>query len=69
MRGLNFADKSEINLIQNCALIDVILSIFHEHNVNSNYGYNNALYDSFASQRAENGDARLDPLGLFPAAT
>lgn len=68
MRALDFKDKSEINLIQNCALMDVILSIFHDHNMNRNYSYTQAVYDSLVSQRADSGEKRLDPLELLPAA-
>ena len=64
MREMDFADKSEINLIQNCALIDVLVSVFHEFNINRNYGYKQGLYDSFASQRVNNGFHKLTELNL-----
>ncbi len=62
LRAMDFPDKSEINLVQNCGLIDVILSVFHESNINRGYGYKNGLYDSFASQRADSGYHKLDEL-------
>jgi hypothetical protein len=65
MCGMNLADKSEINLIQNCALIDVILSVFHHQNLNCSYGYENGIYDSIASLRAEGANPELNPLRLL----
>jgi len=65
MRALDFPDRSEINLIQNCALMEVILSVFHRNNINNSYGYENGLYDSLASQRADAGDSQVNPMGLL----
>ncbi len=38
------------NLVQTCGLTEVILSVFHEENINIGYRYTNGLYDSIASQ-------------------
>ncbi len=62
MRGMAFPDRSEINLVQNCGLIEVILSVFHEENINRGYGYTNGLYDAIASQWAAGGRHELQRL-------
>lgn len=66
MRDMNFEDKSEINLVRGCGLIEVIRSIFHERNINRSYGYKNAFYDSIVSQRADKGQLPLDPNRILP---
>jgi hypothetical protein len=62
LRTLDFPDKSEINLLQVSGNMDIILSIFHEWNINRGYGYKNGLYDSFAAGRADSGYHQLDTL-------
>jgi hypothetical protein len=66
MRAMDIADKSELNLIRGCGLIEVIRSVFHARNINRQYGYRNALYDSIVSQRADKGETPLDPIGILP---
>jgi hypothetical protein len=60
MREMDFQDKSDLNLLRGCGLITVIKSIFHDQNINGQYGYKNALYDSFVSQSADRGDPLPD---------
>jgi len=66
MREMNFSDKSEINLLRGCGLIEVFLSVCGAHNINKTYGARNAFYDSFVSRRAERGETPLDPFDTFP---
>jgi predicted dehydrogenase len=66
MREMDFEDKSDLNLLRGCGLIDVFLSVAGVHNINRSYGPRNAFYDSFASRRAEQGETALDPFGLLP---
>lgn len=61
MREMDFQDKSDLNLLRGCGLIDVFLSVAGVHNVNRSYGPRQAFYDSFVSRRAEGGETPLDP--------
>jgi hypothetical protein len=63
MRGMAFADKSDINLERGCGLIDVFRSLLDFGNFNRDYGAANAFHDSFVSRRAESGETPLDPFG------
>ncbi len=65
MRGMDFADKSDLNLLRSCGLGDVFRSIAHERNLNNGYGPANAFYDGFVSRRATAGAKPLDPLNIF----
>jgi hypothetical protein len=65
MREMDFADKSDLNLLRGCGLIDVFLSVAGAHNLNRHYGPRHAFYDSFVSRRAEQGEAPLDPFRLL----
>jgi hypothetical protein len=65
MREMDFADKSEFNLLKCCGLIAVFRSLIEPDPINSNYGYPNALYDSFAARLADRGRLIFDPLVLI----
>lgn len=65
MRGMDFADKFDLNLVRGCGLIEVFRSVAGAHNINQDYGYRHALYDAFVSQRAERGESPLDPFNTF----
>lgn len=62
LKSLDFDDKSEFNLLRNCALADVLRSL-QESNINSEYSYSEGLYDKVAAL-ALPALAR-DPIELF----
>jgi hypothetical protein len=65
MRAMPIADKSDLNLLRGCGLISVLRSTIGVPDVNSAYGADNALYDSFVSRLAERGLLPVDPLTWF----
>jgi hypothetical protein len=61
MAQLDFADKSDLNLLRGCGLHQVFRSILHPDKINSGYGPGSAFYDGFISRLAERGIFRFDP--------
>jgi hypothetical protein len=68
MRNMDFSDKSDLNLLWGCGLIEVFRSVHQDRNLNRRYGFKNAFYDSFVSRRAEQGVVPIDPFRTFPSA-
>jgi len=65
MRSMDIADKSDLNLERGVGLMDVFMSIVDFRNVNFGYSFSQALFDSFASRRAQEGKTLLDPYLAF----
>lgn len=64
MRTMDFEDKSELNLCRGHGLVDVFRSLLGHQNVNSHYGADNAICDSFVSRVSSLGSIYFDPLVL-----
>ncbi|MBM4231085.1 MAG: hypothetical protein FJ184_10105 [Gammaproteobacteria bacterium] len=69
MRTMNFEDKSELNLCRGHGLVDVFQSLLSHQNVNSFYGTDNAITDSFVSRISSRVSVYFDPLVLVGGAT
>jgi hypothetical protein len=69
MRAMEFEEKSDLNLLRGCSLKEVFLSVAHKRNLNRDYGYRNAIYDSLVSRRAIEGRDPIDPLDLLETHT
>jgi len=67
MAAMDFQDKSDLNLLRGCGLIEVFNSLGEDPNINQAYGFKNALYDSFISRAAAKGLLPIDPLAWFGA--
>jgi hypothetical protein len=61
MRRMDFADKSDLNLLRGCGLMSVFRSIRDPADINNHYGPTNGLYDSFISRISERHDVPFDP--------
>jgi hypothetical protein len=65
MAKMNFDDKSDLNLLRGCGLMQVFRALEDPENLNCHYGAQNAFYDSFASRLAGHNRLPVDPLAYF----
>tara|TARA_Y100001968_G_scaffold144100_1_gene131617 strand:- start:238 stop:1380 length:1143 start_codon:yes stop_codon:yes gene_type:complete len=65
MHDMNFADKSEMNLMRGQGLAEIFRSVAGKQNIHTQYTYKNAFYDLIASKLAATGAKNIDPLALF----
>lgn len=61
MQSLPFDDKSDLNLLRGCGLHSIFMSLLSPDGLNERYGFQNALYDSYASRLADRGLMPVDP--------
>ena len=64
MSGMPFDDRSQLNVLKNIGLTRIFRSLLANDRLNSAYGFENGLYDSFASRLALKGALPFDPLVL-----
>lgn len=65
MAAMQFPDKSDLNLLRGCGLIEVFKALFEPGNINNAYGPENAFYDSFVPRLASKGVLPVDPFVWF----
>jgi hypothetical protein len=62
MSAMPFEDRTPLNVYKNVGLTRIFRSLIVPDALNRPYGFQNALYDSFASRFAFGGRLRFDPL-------
>ena len=65
MQAMDFPDKSDLNMLRGCGLLNIFQAFREPGNINNFYGPANAFYDSFASRLAQRGWLPMDPLVWF----
>jgi hypothetical protein len=62
MKHMPFEDRSWLNVLKNVGLTRIFDSLVSGDGLNASYGFENGLYDSFASKLASAGVFPFDPL-------
>jgi hypothetical protein len=61
MMAMDFADKSDLNLLKNSALLTILRALDEPGNINNSYGIDHMIYDVFVPKLALRGFLPFDP--------